>query len=175
MQSLPFFGPPPTPNTNPGDLGVYFQPITGTRSNGAATGHLYQDNPATPGLTYTLTGWAGAEQNALLSDAVLAVEFLDGGGNEIPLSGTELSILPTLFASNGQPFNYRQYTLSAIAPAGTVSVRARASMLGGVSNPAGGAQGYVVDDFSLVVPEPGSFGLISMVAAALFARRRNAA
>jgi hypothetical protein len=37
----------------------------------------------------------------------------------------------------------------ATAPAGTVSVRARASMIGAMANPAGGGQAFVVDDFTL--------------------------
>jgi hypothetical protein len=140
---------------------VFFKPFSGSVANGAATGHLQQDNPAIAGKTYILTGWAGAEANALMTGAEFAVEFLDGGDNVI--GGSVLNLLPTLFVDNGQPFDYKQYTVSALAPAGTVEVRARASMIGALGNPAGGGQAYVIDDFSLVqVPEPASLMLLAM-------------
>jgi hypothetical protein len=176
MSSEPWAGPAPTPVTTGGvaadDWAVFFKPFSGGGANGAATAHLYQDNPATPGLTYILTGWAGAEANALMADALFAVEFLDGGGVEIPASGAELSLLPTLFTPNGEAFSYKQYTVSATAPAGTVSVRARISMIDATSNPLGGGQAFVVDDFTLV-PEPTTFVLVGLGLVGLFAFRRR--
>ena len=167
MSSEPWAGPAPTPVTSDGDAappdgvgvgndgGVFFKAFSGNSTNGAATGHLYQDVPGTPGTTYRMTGWAGAEANLLVADAQFAIEFLNAGGSVI--GGTTLSLLPTLFVPNGQPFNYKQYTLSSLAPDGTVSVRARASFIDGLTNPAGGGQAFVVDDFTLdAVPEPGT-------------------
>lgn len=185
MSSESWAGPAPTPVTTDGllnppfpngfggpDGGVFFKPYTGNATDGLATGHLLQDNPGIPGKEYTLTGWAGGEANALMSDAVFALEFLDGGGIEIPASGVELSLLPTLFVANGEPFNYKQYTLVATAPAGTAFVRARASMIGAQSNPAGGGQAFVVDDFTLEsVPEPSSVALALVGALALLGIR----
>lgn len=173
MSSEPWAGPAPTPNTGAGDNGVFFKGFSGNTTDGAATGHLFQDNPATPGATYTLTGWAGAEPNFLARDVVFAVEFLNAGGTEIALSGTELSLMPTLIVPNGQPFNYKQYTVSAVAPAGTAFVRARASMIDGLGNPAGGGQALVVDDFALV-PEPSAVGVFLLCGMTLLARRRGA-
>jgi hypothetical protein len=125
MSSEPWAGPAPTPVTTDGNLNpphpegcggpdcaVFFKPFSGGGANGPATGHLLQDNPALPGRTYTLTGWAGAEANALMADAVFAVEFLDSGGTEIPLSGAELSLLPTLYVDNGEAFYFNQYCFS---------------------------------------------------------------
>jgi len=173
MSSEPWAGPSPTPDTNPGDFGVFFKAFSGGGVNGPATGHLYQDNPATAGLTYTLTGWAGAEATYLLARSIFAVEFLDAGGNEIALSGFELDLTPFLFTPNGQPFNYKQFTVSAVAPAGTVSVRTRVSMIDGISNPAGGGQAFVVDDFVLAVPEPSVTSLAILGMAGLLAFRRR--
>jgi len=181
MSSEPWAGPAPTPvtadglanpppyNANP-DWAVFFKGFTGNPIDGTATGHLYQDVPATPGDRYTLTGWAGAEPN-YLGGAVFAVEFLDGGGGVI--GGTTLDLIAAgLFVDNGEPFDYKQYSVSATAPAGATSVRARASMLDASSNPAGGGQAFVVDDFSLV-PEPATaMGMIVLAAAALARRRR---
>jgi hypothetical protein len=174
MSSEPWAGPAPTPVTTDGnanpphpegcggpDCAVFFKPFSGNVANGPATGHLYQDVPGTPGRGYTMSGWAGAEANALMADAVFALEFLDGGGIEIPASGVELSLLPTLYVDNGEPFDYKKYTLSAVSPAGTAFVRVRASMIGATGNPLGGGQAFVVDDFSLV-PEPASLMLLAM-------------
>lgn len=174
MSSETWAGPAPTPVTTDGvdgdDWGVFFKPFSGNETDGAATGHLYQDVPATPGVRYTLTGWAGAEANALMGDAEFAVEFLDGGGGL--LGGTTLSLLPTLFVVNSQPFNYKQYSVTAVAPAGAVTVRARASMIDAMSNPAGGGQAFVVDDFVLV-PEPTTLALAGLGLAALVGLRRR--
>jgi hypothetical protein len=165
-------GPHPEGHGGP-DGGVFFRPFSGNASNGAATGHLFQDLPATPGLTYTLTGWAGAESNALMAGAEIAVEFLDAGENVI--GGDVVNLLPTLFVDNGQPFDYKMYTAEAVAPLGTAGVRARVSMIGGTGNPLGGGQAFVVDDFTLIespVPEPASMAMLALGGAAMLRRRR---
>jgi hypothetical protein len=103
-----------------------------------------------------------------MQDAVFALEFLNGGGTVI--GGTVQSLLPTLLTPNGEPFNYKQYTVGGTAPAGTVAVRVRASMIGATNNPAGGGQAFVVDDFTLV-PEP-TTGLLALVGVIGALRRR---
>jgi hypothetical protein len=173
MSSEPWAGPAPTPVTTDGNLNppapegcngpdcaVFFKPFSGNATDGAATGHLQQDNPATPGLLYHMRGWAGAEANALMQDAQFAIEFLNG--STAIIGGTTLSLLPTLFTPNGQPFNYKLYELTSVAPAGTATVRARASMIGATGNPAGGGQAFVIDDFSLTsnIPEPATVTLV---------------
>lgn len=191
MSSEPWAGPAPTPVTNDGllnppppegcdgpDCAVFFKPFSGSTTGGSpqglATGNLYQDNPATPGLTYVMTGWAGAEANALMTDAQFAIEFLNASNTVI--GGTTLSLLPNLLVPNGQPFNYKKYVLSSVAPPLAVTVRARASMIGAQGNPLGGGQAFVVDDFSLdsFVPEPTSvtLGLFGMMSLLGFVRRR---
>lgn len=187
MSSEPWAGPAPTPVTTDGNLnppspegcggpdcGVFFKPFSGNATDGAATGHLYQDKPATPGLAYQMTGWAGAEANALMQDATFSIRFLNAANADI--GGTTLSLLPTLFVPNGQPFNYKQYVLAAVAPAGAVTVRADAAMIGALGNPAGGGQAFVVDDFTLDsgIPEPTSavLGLLGMLSLFGFMRRR---
>jgi len=183
MSSEPWAGPAPTPVTADGSLNaspynsspdwaVFFKPFSGNvLTNGAATGHLYQDVPATPGARYTLTGWAGAESNVLVQDAQFAIEFLDIGGGTI--GATTLSLLPTLFVDNGLPFDYKQYSLSAFAPANAAFVRARASMIGGLPNPAGGGQALVIDDFALTVPAPSTAMAVILLNGTLLTRRRR--
>lgn len=186
MSSEPWAGPAPTPVTSDGtglaspngcgglDCAVFFKPFSGNASNGAATGHLYQHHPATPGLTYTLTGWAGAEPN-FLGSAQFALDFLNAGGTTV--SSAELDLIAAgLFTDNGLPFDYKEFSVSATAPDGAATVRARASMLDATGNPLGGGQAFVVDDFSLTaVPEPSSATLAIaglIVAGAAYRRRR---
>lgn len=173
MSSEPWAGPAPTPVTAD-DFGIFFKPFSGNVANGPATGHLYQDNPATPGATYSLSGWAGGEANLMVQDAQFALEFLDAGNSLI--SSTVLSLLPTLTVPNGQAFSYKQYSLNAVAPAGAATVRARVSMIGGLANPQGGGQAFVADDFELLertsVPEQIPAGFTAPVIAALLGAHR---
>jgi hypothetical protein len=185
MSSEPWAGPAPTPVTADGsglpspngcdgpDCAVFFKPFSGNLlTNGPATGHLYQDVPASPGLLYTLTGWAGAEANALMTGAEIALEFLNAGGSVI--GGDVVNLLPTLYVDNGLAFDYKQYTASAVAPAGTALARARASMIGATGNPLGGGQAYVVDDFVLTaVPEPASLVMAGLSLVAMLGLRRR--
>lgn len=177
LSSEPWAGPAPTPVTSDGvngeDWAVFFKPFSGNATDGAATGHLYQDNAASVGFRYTLTGWVGAEANAMITDFEFALEFLDAGGAVI--GGTVLSLLPTLFVDNGESFDYKQYSVSATAMAGAVSVRSRVSMIGAMSNPAGGGQAIVADDFELtgVVPEPATMTALALGGLALLRRNRR--
>jgi hypothetical protein len=177
MSSEPWSGPAPTPVTTGGvnsdDWGVFFKPFSGnTTTNGAATGHLYQDVAATPGARYTFSGWAGGEAN-FMGRAELALEFIDVNGLVIAGEGQTLDLVAAgLLTDNGLAFDYKKYTVSAVAPAAAIGVRGRVSMLDAIANPAGGGQAFVVDDFSLVVPEPTSLATLAL--GGLVLRRRRA-
>jgi hypothetical protein len=178
-QTTGALGGPPRPDgcsndPNTADCGAFFKAFAGTTARGPITVDLFQDHPATPGWTYTLTGWAGAGPAFMSAGREIAIDFLDGGGNVIPLSG-DINPLADLFVDNGAPFDYKEYTASAVAPANAVDVRARVSMIGGFNNPAGGDQAFVVDDFTLsAIPEPASaaLGLIGLLGMLGLIRRR---
>lgn len=185
MSSENWAGPSPTPVTTDGfnvttgadtddDWAIFWKPFSGNpATNGLATGHLYQDVAGSAGQVYTLTGWAGAEANALMEDAVFAIEFRDAAGGL--LSTSSLSLMSQLFVDNGLAFDYKFYSVSGTAPTGTATVRARVSMINAQGNPLGGGQAFVTDDFTLtVVPEPATMMVLGAGALALMRRRRKA-
>ena len=167
---------------DPNGYGLFFKPFQGVATN-KLTVDLYQNNPGTPGVNYTLTGWAGAEANYIgLSDPTVKsyfhLTFLGASSNI--LSNVTLDLVaaglglgsPTPPASG---FNYHPFSLSAIAPAGTVTVQAGAEMINAYGNPLGGGQAFVVDVFSLV-PEPSAITLLALgIGGSLILRRRNRA
>jgi len=191
MSSEPWAGPAPTPVTfdnlaNPpfpvgcgnvsvdGDCGVFFKAFGGAPGD-EMTAHLYQDVAASAGVEYTLTGWAGAEAHLDAAEAVFALDFYDGIGGLLSSTTADLYALG-LFTANGEPFNYKQFSVSAVAPASTSFVRARVSLIDGISNPGGGGQAFVVDDFDLEttqVPEPATGGLMGLAVAYLAHKRRR--
>jgi hypothetical protein len=170
-----------------GGFGLFFKAFTGNPpwdpTAGSVDAHIYQDVPGTPGTTYTLTGWWGAEDNysglhTPGANAIFALDFLAFGGGLIGSAELDLEA-----AGLGDPIlpglNYEQFMVMAIAPAGTVTVRARGSMLDGVFFQDPG-QALVTDLWSLTarstaVPEPGTALTIGLAALAMlrFARRRR--
>jgi hypothetical protein len=163
-----------------GGSGVFFKPFQGTTTD-KLTASLYQDNPATPGLTYTLSGWAGAGTGYIgLTDPTVGsqfhLQFLNAANNVIGDTALNLVVngQHVLGSPNGgNPFGYFDYTLSATAPAGTVSVRALATMVNAYGNPLGGDQAFVVDAFTLNVPEPSVISLAALGLGGLLALRHR--
>ena len=99
-------------------------------------------------------------------NAAAAAQLRSHGGTVLDLRAAGLGNAP------GVPFGYREYVVSGIAPAGTANVRARVSMINGFGN--SGDQAFVVDDFSLKVPEPAGLGLAAVGGATFALRRRRA-
>jgi len=161
-----------------GAFGLFFKPFQGQLATGdKVSSTLFQNVPATAGQRYTLTGWAGAGAGYIgLSDPTVQSQFtlsFYNGASQIG-SATVLD-LKAAGLTSGAGFGYQPFTVSALAPAGTTSVRATANMLEAYGNPAGGDQAFVVDYFSLTVPEPASLGLIGLSGLVLTTRRSRKA
>ena len=132
--------------------GLFFKPFQGTLAN-LITVHFYQDNPAIPGAKYTLSGYAGAEPNycgrfATNSPApqtLFVVKFLGTGGSLLASNAYDLAAagLPPGIGASSTLFTAPQFT----APAGTVTVRAGASMVYAYGT--SGGQAFTVDVFDL--------------------------
>lgn len=179
LSSETWAGPAPTPVTHDGangdDWGVFFKGFQGNPTAGGLNANLWQDNAATAGSLYTLTGWAGAEANHMADSHWFRLVFLDAGMNTI--SSVDLQLDATLQTDNGQPFFYKQYSLNGTAPGGTAFVRSEVSMVNGMNNPLGGGQAFVVDDFDLEaqsVPEPATLTVLAVGGMAALIRRKRA-
>jgi len=147
-----------------GGFGLFFKPFQGSLSD-PLTVSFFQDKPAAPGLTYTFTGMAGAEANYSgliaggITKSLFSIDFLNAANSVIGTASLDLAAVG-LGTANGNPFNYKQFSLSATAPDGTATIRVGASMVDAYSNPLGGGQAFVVDEFALVqVPEPSTLAL----------------
>lgn len=132
--------------------------------------HLQQDVPGTPGTLYTLSAWylyetfySGTDIFAP-TETRLAMDFL--GAGDVVLSTVSLDIDTVQLADAV----WREFSVQGTAPAGTLEVRARSSMIDGVLEPQN-PQSAFVDDFTLI-PEPSTV-LCLLPALALVARRRS--
>jgi hypothetical protein len=189
LSSEPWAGPAPTPVTTNGtgnayntgtgcdgtDCGVFFKPFQGNVTTGdLATGHLRQSVLATAGQEYKFSTWARAEGNysgfipGSPTKTEMAIDFLGPGFVLISSSFLDLK-------AAGLDNDYTQYSVTGTAPAGSLFVRPRISMIDAYSNPAGGGQAFLVDDASLrAIPEPSSLLLAGLsVVGALSMRRRG--
>lgn len=164
---------------DPSGFGVFFKTFFGDGANNL-TVHLFQDNPATPGLTYTLTGWAGAGPgySGFVSGGPttteFALQFLDAGSSII--GGTVLNLVPAGLGTGTTPglgFGYKEFSVFGTAPAGTVSVRSRLSIINAYDVPGAGDAAFVGDNFILAVPEPTTAALVGLGLTALVGMRRR--
>jgi hypothetical protein len=145
----------------------WFQPYNGTFADAEVNfAHLEQLVPGQPGKQYTLTGWAlfeshyaGGRDNLNFpgsdafppddgplspTDSFFSLAYLDAASNVLGMDQVELK-------ANGQltDTQWKQHTVVGVSPAGTVSVRVRASMINGVLNDGVNPQSFMVDDFAL--------------------------
>jgi hypothetical protein len=159
------------------------------RSFSGGDARIEQTVAATPGENYEFGAWSKWESGYNGADPLSSthtfqrIEFLDGGGNVI---GTPAELDLRTVQINDD--TWREFSHSAIAPAGTVSVRVSAGATG-MANSGINPQSAFFDDFSLMVvgggganllaaavPEPASavlLGLVLVGSAALVRGRRN--
>jgi hypothetical protein len=169
--------------------GLFFKPFQGTQNDTTLTppgpnlvsSFLSQDVAGMAGAKYSLTGWGGAGAGYIgLTDPTVksqfVLQFLNAASTVLGSSTIDLVPLG-LGVPNGNPFGYKQFTVSGTAPAGTVTVRSIAQMLNAYGNPNGGDQAYVVDAFDLekVVPEPATvvLGMLGALGVCGLVRRRS--
>ena len=146
-----------------GTSGIWLRAFSGQAiGNGAELTNaiLSQTVPATPGESYTLTGYSLFEANyaggvTLLdplsplgevpspTETSFSLEFLDGGGSVI---GTPETLDLSTVQFNG--FGWAQHTLTDTAPAGTASARVVASAIDMAPNIDPGQSAFF-DTFSL--------------------------
>jgi len=179
----------PTGDCGGQGCGIFFKPFQGNLANPNAvppvaanlvSSSISQAVPGTAGAKYALTGWAGAESNYVgLTDPTVksqfVLQFLNSSSTVIGSSTIDLVPLG-LGVPNGNPFQYKQFTVTGTAPAGTTSVNAIAQMLNAYGNPLGGGQAYVVDSFDLErVPEPATvvLGMLGALGVCGLVRRRS--
>ncbi len=172
-----------------GGFGLFFKAFVGNPpwdpSAGSVDAHIYQDAAATPGTSYTLTGWWGAEANysgltAAGANTIFALDFYGAGDSLI--SSAELDLEAAGLGGAVPGLNYEQFQVTAIAPAGTLFVRARGSMLDGMFFQDPG-QALVTDNWSLTetdseidpVPEPatGTLTVLGLLGAAVRRKLRG--
>jgi len=180
---------------DPDEVGLWLRSFAGGLSATAPPtvfAHLTQSVAGVPGLTYNMSAWsrfethyAGGVANlndgatpetptdgpASPTDTFLALEFL-GVGNAV-LGGSVVKEL----SADGQLNDgmWRQHLLSGVAPAGTLLVQVRGSMIDGVLNPGVNPQSAFLDDFSLTaIPEPSTLVLagLGLIAAIRRGRRK---
>jgi hypothetical protein len=153
-------------------VGLWYRSFAGTETD-TVNADLFQVVPGTPGQPYWLRGWARFEAQypggvaGDQTDTFFALDFLGAGG--AVLSTAQIELLANGQANDGV---WREHVLNAIAPAGTLQVRARSSMVNGhvvSANP----QSAFVDDFVLNIPEPAGLSAVALAGVALVARRRR--
>jgi hypothetical protein len=170
-----------------GGFGLFFKAFVGNPpwdpTAGSVDVHIYQDAAATPGTSYTLSGWWGAEDNysglhTPGANTIFALDFL--GAGDVLLASAELDLEAAGLGGPMNPgLNYELFQLMSVAPAGAQTVRARGSMLNGAFFLDPG-QALVTDAWSLTetdstrtpVPEPATGALTALALLGAAVRRK---
>jgi hypothetical protein len=162
-----------------GRVGMWLRAFSG----GDAT--ILQTVPAAAGGNYTFRGWSkwesgynGAVEGSS-TETFLKMEFLDSSNAVIGTPAT-LDLRTVQMPDN----MWREFPLSAVAPAGTVNVRVSAGAAGMMAT--SGPQSAMFDDFSLelagagtsnllagAVPEPSAGMLAAIAVLGVVLRRKN--
>jgi hypothetical protein len=161
-----------------GGFGLFFKAFTGNPPWDPTAGdvdvQIYQDVAGSAGQPYRLTGWWGAEANysglnTPGANVIFALDFYNGA---VLLGSAELDVEAAGLGGPDPGLNYERFSVSATAPAGTTTVRARGSMIDGVFFQDPG-QALVTDAWSLqAVPEPSTALLGGLALLGLVFRKR---
>ncbi|MGD0140444.1 MAG: PEP-CTERM sorting domain-containing protein [Tepidisphaeraceae bacterium] len=140
----------------------------------------YQDFAASPGETFTFSGWVYTP-NALVTNsndfAILQLSFFSGSPPNNYAGGTQEGgadgvNIGTPAGGGGVPLPQGVWTFASVtgvAPAGTNSMGAYILNINADAN-----ADFYFDDMSLNVPEPTSLGLLAVGSLAFLRRRRRA-
>jgi len=164
---------------NADGYGVFFKAFQGTSTNPVSV-ILYQNVAAGPG-SYTLTGWAGAGagySGFTVGSGTMSLLELNFLGSSSNILGSAVLDLQANGLGQGAPtapatgFGYHPFSISGLAPAGTVTVQASLDMLNAYPGSQGGDPAFVGDFFTLT-PEPSAISLVVLGASVLIFRRRK--
>ncbi len=140
-----------------GGFGLFFKPFQGNQAAGdLLTVHFYQDNPSSPGTKYTLSGYAAGEANYCgffttntpAPQTLFVIQFLNASAVVIASNGFDLVAAGLPNSGPGSMSSFQYITPQVTAPAGTVTVRAGASLLNAYNSGAN-PQSFFVDAFDL--------------------------
>jgi hypothetical protein len=160
-----------TPPADPTDqYGFFFKPFAGSINTNSAlndllTVALYQDNPATPGTKFTLSGYASCEANysglfntnSPAPRTVFFVNFFDTNG--VQIATNEFDLIPGMTPAEGAPPTRLLTTPQYTAPANTGKVRVGEKLYNVYSTT--GQQSAFVDDFDLEAVAPAGSPVIT--------------
>jgi len=167
-----------------GGYGVFFKPFQGNQAAGdLLTVHLYQDNPASAGTKYTLSGYAAGEGNYCgffttnnpPPRTLFVIQFLNASSVVLASNAFDLVAAGLPNSGPGSMSTFHYTTPQVTAPVGTAALRAGVSILNAYST--SGQQSFFVDAFDLqseappgapVITNPPSHKTVSLGATATF-------
>lgn len=155
-------------HTPGGDRGLWLRSFEGGFGGGepsTVNATIFQDVAASVGVEYEVSAWFRFEANYTSAMTFLSLQFFDAGMSELSSHTIDINAL------NAFDSVWRQFSVSAVADAGTAFVRVSAGMVDGQAamlNP----QSAFIDDFVLT-PSPGAASLLSLAAMSAIRRRER--
>ncbi len=155
-------------HTPGGDRGLWlrsFEGGLGGEEPFTVNATVFQDVAAHAGVEYEVSAWFEFEANYTSAMTFLSLQFFDAAMTELSVHSIDIN---SLNAFDGV---WREFSVAAVADAGTAFVRVSAGMIDGQISPIN-PQSAFIDDFVLI-PAPGSAALLVVAAGGAMARRRR--